>query len=371
MSAAARCGNRKSAKDPHTQCIYPALYGSYCGKHYRNPHPWIPPTPPPSPHTESYSLPDSVMNVMKSLVWRYRVYKRHKHGIGYWDRSICTNDSDFFSTDTCIDISDCMFYSYTDTNNHVYGFDIRSIYSLIQRARLSGETPVNPYTRADIPAAVVKQVTQLVKDLQKRNLPTLWEPLAPTTPDQQWRMQAVDLFSKIDELNYYSSPEWFMSLTERGQRQFYSELHAIWTHRAGLSIQQKNTIVPNYNRKVFLFNPMFLGSRPVEFIRQLNLSTITALITSAVDRNDRILGAMYVISALTIVNMQARTAYPWLYESVGGDVLPLPAQNLIFANERLYGMGQLLANGWLHDIFGIGGIGGIGHLQYDDSDDEA
>lgn len=363
-AAAARCGNRKSANDPNTQCRYTALHGSYCGKHYRNPHPWIPPTPPSSPHSESYSLPDSII---KTLVWHYRVYKRRKHGIGYWDRSICTNDYDFFSTDACVDISDCMFYSYIDANNHVYGFDIRSIYSLIQRARISGETPVNPYTRADIPTSVVKQVTQIVKDLQKRNLPTLWEPLTCDTPDQQWRMQTVDLFGKIDELNYYSSPEWFMSLTDRGQRQFYSELYAIWTHRAGLSIQQKNTIVPNYSRKMFLFNPVFLGGRPVEFIRQLNLSTITALITSATDRNDRILGAMYVISALTIVNTQARTAYPWLYESVG-DAMPLPAQNLIFANERLFGMGHLLANGWLHDIFAIGGVGDIGHLRYDDSD---
>lgn len=364
MNISTRCKNRKSAKEPTQQCTHQTIHGLYCGKHYRNPHPWVQSTPPSSPNTIVYVFPDSVIQHMQTLVRRYRLYKRRIHGVGYWNRTLCTNDSDFFSTDACVDISDCMFYSYMDNNNHVYGFDIRSIYSLIQRARIGAEIPVNPYTRAEFPSYVVKQIMHLVKELQRRNLPTLWEPLAPTTPEQQWRMQTVDLFSKIDELNYYSSPEWFINLSEHAQRRFYVELCAIWSNRAGLSIQQKNTIVPNYSRKVFLFNPLFLGGRPVEFIRQLNLSTINTLITSAVDRNDRILGAMYVISTLTIVHPQARTAYPWLYESVGG-IIPLPAQNLIYANERLYGMGQILANGWLHDVFNIG------QLHYDDTDEDA
>jgi hypothetical protein len=49
------------------------------------------------------------------------------------------------------------------------------------------------------------------------------------------------------------------------------------------------------------------------------MNVIRQLITAAEDRNDRILGAMYVVSTLTLVNEQARNAYPWLYESVAVD----------------------------------------------------
>ena len=52
------------------------------------------------------------------------------------------------------------------------------------------------------------------------------------------------------------------------------------------------------------------------------MNVIRMFITSAVDKNDRILGAMYVVSALTLVNEQARNAYPWLYESVFDDYVP-------------------------------------------------
>jgi hypothetical protein len=283
---------------------------------------------------------------------------------------VCTNDCDFFSTDALESIERAMFFSFRDTDGHVYGFDVRSIHTLIHKARLRAEGALNPFTRAPIPTPVCRRVQARIEWLAARGLPTEWEPLAPPTPEQQWRMRVVDVFSIIDELNYYSSPDWFIDLDHAGQRRFYNELYQIWTHRAGLSMAQKRTIVPDFHRTLFRYPPWSVGTLPTDALRKLNLQSVRTLITSATDKNDRILGAMYVMTALTVVSAGARTAYPWLYESVEAaaaeDLLahvPAPPVPLLFAaggagaaagvSTSRFTIATLLGNTWLTNMFSI------------------
>ena len=48
----------------------------------------------------------------------------------------------------------------------------------------------------------------------------------------------------------------------------------------------------------------------------LVLFIIENLITKGIDKNAKCLGAFYVLGALTLVNSDAASALPWLYESV-------------------------------------------------------
>jgi hypothetical protein len=134
-------------------------------------------------------------------------------------------------------------------------------------------------------------------------------------------MKIVELFRQINELHYYSSPEWFLSMDESDHRAFYRELYDIWTYRAFLTTVQKNTIVPDYQRRLFQRSPLHIPDT-LEGLQRLNRSIIKQLISSAEDIQDRVLGAMYVISAFTIINEEARAAYPWLYESVQDEPVP-------------------------------------------------
>jgi hypothetical protein len=45
------------------------------------------------------------------------------------------------------------------------------------------------------------------------------------------------------------------------------------------------------------------------------MDTIRMFVTAALERTDRILGAMYIVTVMTLVNRQCRQMYPWLYES--------------------------------------------------------
>jgi len=159
-------------------------------------------------------------------------------------------------------------------------------------------------------------------------------------------MKIVDLFQIIDDLNYYSSPDWFLNLTLAEHLKFYRQLYAIWTYRANLTATQKRQIVPNYTNTLFKYSPFMVGTFPLERLQKVNMGVIRTMITSAEDRNDRIIGAMYIISTLTLVSSSAREAYPWLYESVltPEELGPEP----MHAPPQFFGMG-----GWLNEIFNL------------------
>ena len=360
VSDSQTCKNIKSMRNPKEKCTNPATHDGFCGVHFRKPNPWVPMSP------ENIAKRVIQRNNRKRLIKERETERLHaasqiqkwfrfhkgfhmvqKHGIAYYDRSLSVNDTDFFSTDRITDISGAMFFSYVDTHKHVYAFDIRSIHMLIYKARNAGEPCQNPFNREPFPEFVPKKVKEHIQWLRKLNLPTEWAPLEPPTPEQQWRMRVVDIFSIIDSLNYYSSPDWFISLDQRGQRTFYIELHGIWSHRAGLTVEQKNTIVPNYTHRMFRHPPWAIGSQPIESLQKLNMNCMKLLITSAEDKNDRILGAMYVVTALTMVSAEARAAYPWLHESIREEHEHL---------NHTARFPELFNVGWLNEIFNIQAI---------------
>jgi len=188
---------------------------------------------------------------------------------------------------------------------------------------------------------------------------TEWAPLTPPTPQQQLHMKIVDLFGLIDELNYYSSPDWFIDLDARAQARFYRELYDLWSHRAGLTYAQKETMVPNFHTRLFRRPPWAVTTHSLETLQRLNMNAMRLMITSATDRNDRILGAMYVMTALTTVSNAARTAYPWLHESIAGDTLTeygAIGGDVIIEGERARGGDPVRRNALVNLLGGIGWI---------------
>ena len=327
------CNNIKSKRNPKSRCSNIATHGDYCGIHYKNPKPWIQFATQKSRFQEEKSVeandqslylaaPKSaaMTKIQRWLKQAIRRYMARTRGPAFYNRQICTNDTDFFSTDAVADISGALFFSYVD-KKHVYGFDIRSIATLIANTpATTTAAPQNPFTRDPIPLSVIQKVDRIVKMLKAHKFSTEWAKLSPSSPIQQYRMKIVDLFQAIDELNYYSSPDWFLNMNLVDHCRFYRNLYAIWNYRANLSSLQKIQIVPNIQQQpLFKHSPYAISSYPLERLQKLNMGIIRTLITAAEDKNDRILGAMYVMTSLTLVSIPARIAYPWLYESVSGD----------------------------------------------------
>ena len=312
------CLNIRSNRHPHEKCKSPATHGEFCGRHVRNPKRWRPSRGALrrlcSPFTTETREAGTLIATALKFRWRLRALLRH--GPACFDRTIATNTTDLVSCEEITTIKQCSFFSYRDPIDlHIYAFDIRSIHGVLHHAKLEASKPLNPYTRSELPTTVIANCERLLRWCERHKVSVEWAPLTPPTPEQQWNMKIVDLFHQLNELNYYSSPEWFFTMDEEDHRRFYKELYEIWTYRASLTSVQKNTIVPDYQRKLFQRAPLHLGGS-LDSIQRLNRSVIKLLICSAADRSDRILGAMYVVTAFTILNEEARTAYPWLYESV-------------------------------------------------------
>jgi hypothetical protein len=254
--------------------------------------------------------------IVTAIRFRWRLRSLLRQGPARFARDLSNNTTDLVSGDEIAAIKGSLFFSYCDpSDSNIYSFDIRSIHSLLHHATLDAAIPLNPYTRAIIPPTIIATCMRHVDWCRKHGLPVEWSPLIPPTPEQQWNLRVVELFHEINELNYYSNPEWFLAMDVDDHQLFYRELYDIWTFRAFLTAAQKNTIVPDYQRKIFQRSPLHIPDT-LEALQRLNRSTIKHMIRSAVNVNDRILGAMYVISAFTMVNEEARAAYPWLYESV-------------------------------------------------------
>lgn len=337
ISSPKQCTNIKSIRKPKARCTNPATHGDFCGIHYKKPRVWAIKQTLGAHHTDAVKHIQQWWRLVRGL------YLFSTRGPAFYNRASPVNDTDFFSTDKIIDISGAYFFSYKDNDNHVYAFDIRSIHSLLENAHKSNSVAENPYTRAVLSDSVKEKVNRIVKLLRAQGCTTTWEPLTPSTPEQQFRMKVVDVFHTIDELNYYSSPDWFINMNVRAHRRFYTELHDIWIHRAGLSLLQKNLIIPGFPHKIFRHAPWALRESPLDAIQKINLNTIRTFIKSAEDRNDRILGAMYVVTALTIVCPAARDAYPWLFESVdNGNAIVEPY--VLLTADQLAWINQILGD---------------------------
>ena len=363
------CENIKSKKQPTHRCENPATHGHFCGIHYKKPVPFVKgvTTLRKARKLNKLSLKKAEEDASKKIGewllqavrhWNIRRCSPPRSDPAwapvFYLREQLANDTDFFSTEPLKEVSPPYFFAYSESKQF-YGFDLRSIYTILHRARSAGEPPLNPYNRSPIPASVAKHIRKRVDMLERRGISVSWVPLDPPTPEQQTRMRIVDLFSKIDDLHYYSSPDWFLELNIEGHRQFYRELYAIWTHRAGLTNEQKTAIVPDYTSRLFRIPSFAVVDMTMDTLQRTNVSVIRLMISSAEDRNDRILGAMYVVSTLTLVHRDARAAYPWLYESVYEAPLPrvLP---------------PIYQVGWFHRLFGsprprIGTVGSIPLLE--------
>lgn len=130
-----------------------------------------------------------------------------------------------------------------------------------------------------------------------------------------------DLFIEIDLLGNYSSSEWFTSLSMIGYFEIFRYLLEIWVIRANLDRQMKRRIC--ILGDPFAHHNMNIDRRQDNTYIQDETTTRTICISlmeffvyGSDDVEYRKLGAMYVLTALTMVSSQARESLPWLYEAM-------------------------------------------------------
>ncbi len=252
-------------------------------------------------------------------VFRGYIVKKYKrlHGPAVMKRSLCTNNTDFVTMESLDEISFHQFISYKDEDGFIYGFDISSLFNLFTK---NDSVIKNPYNRNLIPDFLIKNIKTILvlsKILKIQIVLSIEDDTPVISEEKVVELRALSLFQNIDALGNYSNCNWFLSLNRNQIIKFIRELADIWSYRAQLPIETKQAICPPNGDPFRTLNMALIHvSHNLNFIRKIVLEVLEKLVNSGVDTDSKSLGAYYVLGALTIVNEDAATSLPWLYQSV-------------------------------------------------------
>ena len=239
------------------------------------------------------------------------------------DRSLCVNDTDFYSMEPVSDIPRSQFISVKDASGIVYGFDIMSLHtyyvSELKSGNMRHDAPIcNPYNRMPLPLTLRRQMFRKICLTRILGVKcTIEAEPEPVLSMQQQDDQLLFLvFQQINTHGHYADTTWFGELNGVQIMRFMRELADIWNYRAQIMDHVKHEICPPSGDPFRYVNLRMDGHSNAETIKHLGIQIMNTFVTSGTTRDSRGLGAYYVLSALTLVSQPARNAMPWLYESV-------------------------------------------------------
>jgi hypothetical protein len=244
-----------------------------------------------------------------------RIYNK-MHGPAYLNRSLCTNNTDFFTIEPLSELPYSHFFSYKDYDNFIYGFDVMSLHNLI----IKSGTPVkNPYNRNNIPEVEIGNFKKMIRISHILKIVVNLQIQPSATPFSQKKLlelRALELFQSINYLGNYSNAEWFLTLSHINLIKFTRELMEIWNYRAGVLQEVKCNIYPPHGDIFRSFNMNYLYNYPeLDVVKKTVLSLLERFVNSGIDQDSKALGSYYVLGALTLVNESAAEALPWLFQS--------------------------------------------------------
>ena len=238
------------------------------------------------------------------------------HGPAYKNRSLCTNETDFYTMDPLSELNCHQFISYRDLDNFIYGFDILSLYNLIQK----NKSATNPYNRNIIPKQIIqtmKRIVQLGKLLGIHIELKIEKDILHTNMNQNnVEFRISELFQNIDLLGNYTSALWFQHLNKRRLITMIIHLKDIFNHRLGLMGEIKQNICPPHGLPFHGISNIEMNMESeLSIVQHYVLTVLERFVNTGIDIESRQLGATYVLGALTLVSEEASIAMPYLYES--------------------------------------------------------
>ena len=94
------------------------------------------------------------------------------------------------------------------------------------------------------------------------------------------------------------------------------ELWDIWHYRANILHSVRQEICPPIGNPFVGVDLSYLRRMNDLSVCQKSISILERFVTSGINDESKSLGAIYVLSALTLVSLEAAQALPWLYQSV-------------------------------------------------------
>ena len=226
------------------------------------------------------------------------------HGEALVNREICVNAEDFFTFQDIKKIQNDYFISFKDDMSKIFGFDVDSFKKLVDKKM------TNPYNRKNIPEEAKIRMKLIVKELKLKRKKNNYN-TDKVSKEQKIKNEVVKVFQKIDENDSYAGGtniNWFLDLDIIKLKKLYKLLEDIWNYRAELSNHKKNLIVPNkimFPISVTSFHKINDKNK----CRKILLEEMLKMVSSAIERENRVLGCYYVLIGLVEISPSCASAF--------------------------------------------------------------
>ena len=247
---------------------------------------------------------------IKIIQQNFRKYLKNRNislrGEALNNRKLCNNTDDFLTFEPIENIPNDKFFSYTDNDNFIYGFEIKSFEKLINNKMN------NPYNRKPIPPLAIKKMKTLLRINKYSNQ----EEILKLSTKQKIRNNTLKIFQEIDRLGVYAGGthiDWFLDLNSNSLKLFYKTLEDIWNYRANLTNIQKSQIAPYQNMfpySVYNFNKL----NNMNKMKNIILEEMEKLVFSSDEDEYKTLGSYYILIAFVEINPICASLMPWLVQ---------------------------------------------------------
>lgn len=244
---------------------------------------------------------------------KYLIYQFNKtQGPAIFKRHLCNNNDDFLTIETMKEIDYKFFISYKDENDFIYGFNILSIGTLLNK-----HSKNNPYTMQLFSDSFIDSVKKRIN--YNRIFKYVNE--EPKVVKQSIDHKFVSIFQKLDSLGYCTQLEWITKLNNKQLTKFIYEIHDIWMYRSQMNQEARKNLCPPLGNP-FVNIPIYLFLNRLIHVETNTLknyiySICDTLINNIhIDKEKQSLCAIYILTTFTLVNHRAAESLPWLYQSV-------------------------------------------------------
>ena len=247
--------------------------------------------------------------------WRNYFIRQFNKTLGpsFKNKKISNNIDDFYTAEDLDEINYYYYFSFKDKDGFVYTFNIISLHSLLEKRQTE-----NPYNRQKFSDEIILSIKKRInynKILGEISIFNEYKPIVLTFEEK-----IKNVFSQIDDLGNYSDYSWFMELNLIQTKRFLYELFEIWTFRAQLTQQRKAEICPPNGNPFFnIPTTAYMSANhfhSLQSLRMMSLTIMERMVYTAHNDSDKNIGALYILSSLTLVSLNARNSLPWLYASV-------------------------------------------------------
>ena len=244
---------------------------------------------------------------------KYLIYQLNKtQGPAIFKRQLCNNTDDFLTIEKMKDIDYKFFISYTDHNHFIYGFNILSISTLLDK-----HSKNNPYTMQPFSDSFIDSVKKRINYNRIFKYVNEETKIVKQTIDNKF----VSIFQKLDSLGYCTQIEWISQLNNKQLCRFIYEIYDIWMYRSQLNQETRKNLCPPLGNP-FVNIPIYLFLNRLIHVETNTLknyiySICDTLINNIhIDKEKQSLCAIYILTTFTLVNHRAAESLPWLYQSV-------------------------------------------------------